>query len=1178
MSFFLVTSTPLVYQQFAFLNNNIGGHNVARVCGSDNVDKWQRDRWKKLLEVNRVIVATADILHRGLTHCYIVMDQINLLIFDEAHHAKKDHVLKSIKARFATPTMFQRMYTESLDIARHLGRWCADRYLVSALSDLKSKRYEFAINRKSAKLQTPAQGEKAPGIADTDFGANCDDANTIVAQQDRELALLRDIIIFVGLEQGKHADITDSDLSSKVTQLKRYLREQFGRPSSHRCIVFVDARQTARLLDAVFKNFGMKHLRSGFLVGANSPGVEEDNFSARDHLMVLNRFRKGEINCLFATSVAEEGLDVPDCNLVICFDQYRTMIQYIQSRGRARRCNSKFVHMIEIGNSIHEDTVYQVLYQEQIMRKFCQSLPEDRRLEGNEDHLEVLMEREKNLREYVELATKAKLTFGNALATLAHFVSAIPTKQNVLLQPTYVVQCHTSKFVAEVILPGNAPIRCARGRPCTKKSLAKRSAAFEACLQLRQKKYLDEHLMPIYQKKLPAMQNAMLAVNMKKSTQYVMRPKPSIWAEGRGTLPSEVYITIVDFPDGLKHAHQPLALITRTPMPSFPEFPIYMTTGRPSTVRTRVYSKALTIDEAELQKLTAFTFRVFDDAFSKKYEQQADQLSYWLAPVSPNSTSGDANPSASLDWKIIDEVFAHDDYKWSPEASANSFLDKLVVDPWDGSRKFYTTSLRSDLNPQSPIPADVAKHKWMGDILNYSNSLFKKARGRREGTWNLQQPVFEATKISPRRNLLAVPAAKEVNVRTTAYICLEPLRISVIPPKVASVCFVWPAVVHRLESYLIAVEACNMLAIECSPGMALAAVTKDSENSGEHENQERIDFQSGMGENYERLEFIGDTFLKTATTISTFIQNPNDNEFEFHVRRMLMLCNKNLYNVALGLKLYEYIRSMAFSRRLWYPEGLKLLEGKGVNKNEDTSVRKHVLGEKTIADVCEALIGAAYLAHDRPGEKWQPEHWGNAVRAVTKLVASEDHAMMAWDDYRKAYEKPEYQTCPVNASYRDLAERVELAHPYHFQYPRLLWSAFQHPSIPSYGEKIPSYRRLEFLGDALLDMAIITYLFYRFPDKDPQWLTEHKMAMVSNKFLGALCVNIGLWKHLRHHSPRLQHQIGTYADELLEAKRVAGTARDYWTTVSDPPKCLPDIFEAFIGAMFIDSNFDYNVV
>ena len=109
-------------------------------------------------------------------------------------------------------------------------------------------------------------------------------------------------------------------------------------------------------------------------------------------------------------------------------------------------------------------------------------------------------------------------------------------------------------------------------------------------------------------------------------------------------------------------------------------------------------------------------------------------------------------------------------------------------------------------------------------------------------------------------------------------------------------------------------------------------------------------------------------------------------------------------------------------------------------------------------------------------------------------------------------------------------------------------------------------------------MASITYLFNKFPTKDPQWLTEHKMAMVSNRFLAVVCVNAGFHRHLRYSSSILESQIREYATELAEAQKTAGGHRDYWTTLSDPPKCLPDIVEAFVGAMFIDSDFDYNTV
>jgi endoribonuclease Dicer len=124
---------------------------------------------------------------------------------------------------------------------------------------------------------------------------------------------------------------------------------------------------------------------------------------------------------------------------------------------------------------------------------------------------------------------------------------------------------------------------------------------------------------------------------------------------------------------------------------------------------------------------------------------------------------------------------------------------------------------------------------------------------------------------------------------------------------------VFPAIIHRIEDYLIALEACDIVGINVNPALALEACTKDSDNSEEHQ-EERINFRSGMGPNYERLEFMGDCFLKMATSIALYSQNPHDDEFDFHVNRMVMICNKNLYQTALNLNMPEYVRSRSFSR------------------------------------------------------------------------------------------------------------------------------------------------------------------------------------------------------------------------------------------------------------------------
>lgn len=125
--------------------------------------------------------------------------------------------------------------------------------------------------------------------------------------------------------------------------------------------------------------------------------------------------------------------------------------------------------------------------------------------------------------------------------------------------------------------------------------------------------------------------------------------------------------------------------------------------------------------------------------------------------------------------------------------------------------------------------------------------------------------------------------------------------------------YLLPVALYRIESCLIALEACEVLGLEVRPNLALEAMTKDSDNTEEHRS-EQIHVQRGMGKNYERLEFIGDSFLKMATSISLFSKCPDNDEFEYHVRRMEMICNKNLFGVALKLRLYEYVRSKGFQR------------------------------------------------------------------------------------------------------------------------------------------------------------------------------------------------------------------------------------------------------------------------
>ncbi|KZF23112.1 hypothetical protein L228DRAFT_219379 [Xylona heveae TC161] len=1228
VSFFVVDCVTLVFQQYSVLECNLD-HKMERFCGEMGCDLWSKETWQQHFEENMVIVCTADVLYNCLSHSFLNMSQINLLILDEAHHAKKNHpyariimdfylsepdetrrpkifgmtaspvdakvdviqaareletllcsqiattsdlalLQKSVSrpleiigtydpppSAYETPLhqqlksvcgdveVFSKLFFRAKEATAELGPWCADRLWEWTLLEEHESKIESHAEKRILETSDPNAVEKL-------------DAAMEKIQQARK---------FVSEHTFQVPNLDSKGMSAKVRLLCHYLNLFFERPTQAKCIVFVRQRHTARLLVDLVQRIGTEHIKVALLVGTRAGEVGDLSVSFRQQMVTLMKFRQGEINCLFATSIAEEGLDIPDCNLVIRFDLYSTLIQYIQSRGRARHVNSRYIHMVQRGHEAHAKTVHHVRRAEGIMRGFCEALPADRILQGDDYDLDAALFREKDYRAYIEPETKARLTYGSTLAVLARFIGCLPHDSECVPKVDFVMSSHGRSFICEVILPENAPIRSAIGRAYGKKSLAKRSAAFEACLLLRKKHYLDANLLPTIQKQLPAMRNALLALNMKKTNTYTMRAKPDFWEETWGSVPEGLFMTVLELanPEALGRPYQPLAMLTRKPFPEIPNFVLHLEAGQTSEVRCAQFKPIMSLSHDFLERLTSFTFRIFQDIFNKKYEIDLNKVSYWLSPIHKDMDINEhiTSPADLLDMQTIEAVFEKEELEWTPETPDSFLENRFLVDRWDGGRRFFSICVDPTMQPQDPVPPDTAPGKYMENILDYSVSLFKKSRARAK--WIEKQPVILADKVVYRRNWLDAITTEEQSIKTKCYVCPEPLKFSVLPTSVAAMGVIFPAIVSRLESYLVALEGFATLGLQAKPELALEAMTKDSDNTEEHR-EEQIHVRRGMGKNYERLEFIGDCFLKMATSIALFAQMPDNDEFEYHVKRMLLVCNKNLFEGAKQLKLYEYIRSQGFSRRLWYPEGLKLLEGKGANKT-GKEVHTHILGDKTVADVCEAMIGASLVSF-REGDDFDM-----AVKAVTALVHNEHHHMLQWSDYYKAYKRPAYMTARATASQLDSAAKIETKHAYHFKYPRLLRSAFIHPSCGFSFEKVPTYQRLEFLGDSLLDMTAINFLFYNHPNKDPQWLTEHKMAMVSNKFLGALCIKLGFHKHLRYHGPL--GEITNYVTELEEVERESEGARDYWTQVSNPPKCLPDIVESYVGAVFVDSEFNF---
>jgi ERCC4-related helicase len=68
----------------------------------------------------------------------------------------------------------------------------------------------------------------------------------------------------------------------------------------------------------------------------------------------LASFRARKKNLIIATDVLEEGIDIPACNLVFCFDPPAHVKSFIQRRGRARQENSQFAIMFPKGKGVSQ--------------------------------------------------------------------------------------------------------------------------------------------------------------------------------------------------------------------------------------------------------------------------------------------------------------------------------------------------------------------------------------------------------------------------------------------------------------------------------------------------------------------------------------------------------------------------------------------------------------------------------------------------------------------------------------------------------------------------------------------------------------------------------------------------------------------------------------------------------
>lgn len=142
-------------------------------------------------------------------------------------------------------------------------------------------------------------------------------------------------------------------------------KEQF---ENSRGIVFVKTRDLATAIVSWMKETSeLKDLNPIKFVGQNE-SADKGGMTKVEQDDALKYFRNGKHKLIVATSVAEEGLDISKCNLVIRYDHVTNEIAMVQSRGRARAEDSKYVLVAEQGKGMAEKEELNMI-REILMRK-----------------------------------------------------------------------------------------------------------------------------------------------------------------------------------------------------------------------------------------------------------------------------------------------------------------------------------------------------------------------------------------------------------------------------------------------------------------------------------------------------------------------------------------------------------------------------------------------------------------------------------------------------------------------------------------------------------------------------------------------------------------------------------------------------------------------------------------
>lgn len=891
----------------------------------------------------------------------------------------------------------------------------------------------------------------------------------------------------------------------------------------------------------------------------------------------LSSLRKKEINVLVATSIVEEGVDVQACSFVAVFDSANSVKAYIQMKGRARQKDAKFfLFSQETSTSeslcnlqLSQQRVETFIKQQEDEKKFNIPIPMHF---ASPKSIHSLSDEQRAVEVGEYRAEHGTVDLKSAKSLLNRYVLKIPiesmvraTKDSFLL--------HMPKFGEdELILPAHLPLGV---RVVTvphkyrelKKAKKHQVMALMACVRLHKLKLLNQRLLPLGKLDLTL---ELLRVG-KAQTDTISPNAASVkshFATGRISVFLYPIIqtgdTITKVNHILKGDSRSLVLISSERISVEVDC---MTHHHRQLGRVECElgdEIATTLDELQWEVAASFFSILMASRWRKKTRGQRFQGREIRRDVIAPVSIGLLTTEDELDWKGMQTIVDESNRSSGERESACRLYNEQLPTPRLCNPTIQAFSTYIILGPTSldcsaPFPAKStggastfqehykAAHNYdvpSNDTLFVAQRLWYQPSAFRSCTPDPCDsfPLLEKDFTLPDGLVDGLEMCTGLATVLLPQVILREARLA--DPTLSLLSIVLPQLLYTLERQLLVDSflRCCLLnfpvlgaCVEKLPWAEVSvALTAKSAN---------------LEVDYEQYEWLGDGVLKLLQS-DALLRTPalgcwvkHLHEGDLSILRSAMGNNEYLAAACRRVGFQQYVLTTPLARGEWVPRQLESYV-RGVDSQLTRCVESGP-SMKVCADVIESILGLIFI------------HFGfEAATSVGREcgVLLPIGSGINLDEFVR----------PISVPRADAYDAARMATGRgQFSCPLLVEEAFTHPSAVH--EAVPSYQKLEWIGDAVLCIAVRDWIFRTFPTLTVGDMATVDAALVSNEVLGYQCFKTGLHKFINHRDETIPSRLEYYEWSINEGGRAL------WG--SDPPKMLPDVVESLLGAAHMDGGF-----